>query len=169
MKGYTQNVARTGMAAALAVVILYISALLPSGQLAGVCVASVCVAFAGMRCGWLWGGGCFAASAVLALLLVPQKGMAILYAVFLGFYPLIKLATERLPAAAIRWAVRLVIFNLMLFLVCVTPLWKLVPVVSVFPYDRLLLFAVANIGFVIYDYALTQVILLYLRKIDGRM
>lgn len=47
--------------------------------------------------GYPW--GVYAATAILSLLLAPQKNPALIYAVF-GFYPIVKAYIERLPRAA---------------------------------------------------------------------
>ena len=160
--------ARSGVGTALAVVLLFAAAFVPSGRLALICAASACVVFVRMRCGRNWAVGCYAASAALALVLLPEKGVPVLYALFLGYYPIVKLETERITKKAVRWLVRAGIFNFAFFILYF--LFRQLFAVTVAAMGGLpLIIAAANAGFVLYDYALTQLILIYLRKIDGRI
>lgn len=169
MKTSTRCLTRSALAAALAVAFLYLTALLPTARLAVICLASVCVILVRMNCGPRWAAGCYASSAILAMLLLPEKGPALLYAAFLGYYPLIKLETERFRRLPVRWAVRLALFNLIFWLLYFLAGGLIGELLPGLPADWMILLAAANAGFVLYDYALTQVILIYIRKIDGRI
>lgn len=89
---------------------------------------------------------------------------------FLGYYPLIKLALERLRQPALRWGLKLAVCSVVvavaLFLLRELLLIA-VPLEST--WSVLLAFAAADAAFCVYDYALTQVILIYMRKIQGRL
>jgi len=111
MKTTSQNMAFAAVSSALCVVAMYISAVLPSGRLALICVASFGVVFVRMRCGNSWALCTYAVSTVLAALLLPQKAPAVLFGLFLGYYPLIKMSTERISGRILRWFVRLAVFN----------------------------------------------------------
>lgn len=106
-----RRVAFSALLAALSLVILYLSAVFPAGRLALVAVAGLLPAAAVIRFGIPSGAACFAASALLALLLLPDKGNALLYLLFFGYYPLVKSAAERMRRRVWEWAVKLLVFN----------------------------------------------------------
>lgn len=164
-----KRLARASVAAAFSVAALYLGSLIPTARLAVVCLASLGVVFVRMSCPGRWGLLCFFVSALAALLLLPDKTVAILFAAFFGYYPLLKLAAERIGNAAVRWGVKLLAFNAAAGLVY----WfyralflSLVPRFSAVP---ALLFVLGNAAFLAYDYALSQLILYYLRNIAGRI
>lgn len=169
MKTKSWYMARASMASALAVVLLYAASIVPSGQIALICLASVSVIFVRMRCGTLWAVGVYIASAVLSLLLLPDKGIALAYALFLGYYPLFKIKTERTSGRFKRWFMRLFVFNAIVILLSRIAGELITPIFGMINNSWILLLLVLNIGFIVYDYALTQIILIYLRKIDGRI
>ena len=111
MRDSAKKMARSAVAAALGFGILYLASVLPAARLAVLCVASVCVVLVQMSCGWKWALGCWAATALLSLLLLPSKGTAAVYAAFLGYYPLVKLAAERIGKPLLRWGCKILAFN----------------------------------------------------------
>ena len=127
------------------------------------------VIFLRLRFDWRWALGCFAVTGLLGLLLLPTKVPAILYGVFFGYYPLVKLSAERIESPVWRWVLKLACFNAAMIAVYV-PFRTALPAnqgpLSAFPALMLLC---ANGAFVVYDLALRQGILYYLRHISGRM
>jgi len=169
MKTRSQYMAHSAVATALAVILLYLASVVPSGRLAVVCASSICVVFVRMRCGKMWSLLCFGASALLALLLLPEKGVALLYSVFLGYYPLIKLDTERMSNRMLRWTVRIGVFNMAFLVLSLLARAFMSSWLADARGSWLLLWILANGVFVVYDYAVKQIVLIYLRKIDGRI
>lgn len=120
-------------------------------------VASVGVP-AGLLC---WGG-----VSLLALLLIPDRLCALMFAVLFGLYPVVKALAERLgrPAA---WAVKLAFFNAAFTLLAFfadllllegtpglpAPLWAGI-------------YLAANGIFYVYDLGLTRLICFYLARVD---
>ncbi len=169
MKEISRPLSCSALSAAVGVVLLYLAALLPTGKIFMVCAASLAVVFLRMRFDWRWALGCFAVTGLLGLLLSPSKVPAILYVVFFGYYPLVKLPAERIASPIWRWAAKLGCFNLAmagLYAAFHSVLPAQQGPLAAFPALMLLC---ANAAFVIYDLALRQGILYYLRHISGRM
>ncbi len=103
----------------------------------------------------------YAITALLSLLLLPNKYPAIVYACFMGFYPIIKIKVERIRIRVLRWIIKLSVFNASVLLA-----WL---VGSVFVGDVTfglaveITFALLNAIFVFYDYALSVMSTAYLR------
>ena len=168
MKNRTRALARTGLSAALGLALLFLAGVLPTGRLAVVCVAGMLTAFVLISVGLPWSIGCFVATALLALLLPAQKGPGLLYAAFLGYYPIIRLLLERRRAAMLRLICKLAVFNAAFLLLLA---FASAVMADTLPADWsvLLLVAAGNAGFLFYDLALSQVILFYLRRLVGKM
>ena len=99
-----------GMSAALSVVIMMPTALdifcyaLPA-------IAGMLIAFCVVELGRKWAFGVFSATAVISLLFVPNKEAAVLYALFFGYYPIVKAIVEsKLPRVA-EYIVKFLVFN----------------------------------------------------------
>jgi hypothetical protein len=169
MSKSTRFLARAAMAGALGMALLYLASVLPSGKLAIVCASGMLTAFIRMSCGLSWSAGCFAATALLGLFLLPQKSVALLYAVFFGYYPIVKSLIERLPSAFARWIWKLLIYNAAFAVLFLLAFSVLAGAAQVEKWPLFALIPVGNAAFVLYDIALTQVILYYLRRVAGQI
>ncbi|MBQ7737161.1 MAG: hypothetical protein IJT62_04935 [Oscillospiraceae bacterium] len=165
----TKALTRSALCAAVCAVLLYLGALLPTMKLALLCVASVAVAFIRMNCGWKWALLCYASASVVSLVLLPQKALAILFAVFFGHYPVWMLSTERISSRIGRYALRLGVFLVLmcaLYFLYGAVFGQLLPG---FVGTPLILLAAGIAGFLIYDQALRMMILYYLHHVSGRI
>ena len=108
-------------------------------------------------------------SAALSALLAPGKGAALMYVLFLGYYPILKAVIERLPNKPLRYLLKLLVFNAAviagffigtrLFFVSSTSL------TLAGMYLPGVLLALANVTFLIYDYALSGLVFFYFRRL----
>lgn len=158
LSGFT---ALGGVMAAGSLAFLWAAALAPSGRMGLTAVAGlfpmVSVLAAGRSAGYL----CWAASGLLALILLPDKGIAALYLIFLGLYPVVKERIEAIRRPAAEWVLKLVCFDLAL-----TFFWTVFRgmFLSGLPDwlggNSLLLYGVGNLVFVLYDIGLSKLIAL---------
>lgn len=102
----------------------------------------------------------YAASAILTLLVLPDKIGLIPYAAFFGVYGIIKFYSEKLPNAVLEFAVKLVYFNICLGLAYFLLDEFLLKNIEIkFP---LWVFGILlEIAFIIYDYVFTRFIQYY--------
>ena len=105
------SVAFGGVCGALSVVLLLVASLLPAGRLAFVFAASVIVGLLIVTKGIRTAVVQYLAVSVLALLFVPHKPVAVLYAVVVGNYPLLKRYIETIPILLPKLAIKLVLFK----------------------------------------------------------
>jgi hypothetical protein len=167
MGGRARDLAFSAMAAALGVVLLFLAGILPAGRLALIGVAGLPAALVRFRSGWSFGLGCFAATTLLALLFSSMKSAVVLYAAFLGYYPMVKGSLERLPRIVLRYVVKLALFNAafaVLLLFASAVLTDALPAGLPLP----LLLAGGSAVFLVYDIALTQLILFANRRLAGK-
>lgn len=112
MSGNTRKLTLAALLGALQLVLLLLSAVLPSGRLAFAALAGVLGAGILLECGLKHTILAYIAVSLLGLLLLPQKGMAALFALFFGYYPMVKSGAERLDRRWKEWLVKLGVFNL---------------------------------------------------------
>ena len=99
MKHRANRLARLALLTALGVVLLIPAALIPTARLAFLAIASFPVCAALMTAGPGWSAGVFAVTAAAGLLLFPGT-VSVGYAVFFGWYPIVKSLCERIHG---RW------------------------------------------------------------------
>ena len=167
-KRYAGGAGRIALGAvfsALGLLLLYAASVTPSGQLgmtaaAGIFPAAALISGEGPA-GWL----CFAATGILAFFLIPDKGCALLYLIFFGFYPVLKHYIEKLKKLPLEWFFKLVVCNGVLavfWFLLRAVLLKQLPAV----FDSLWLFWIAgNLSFVLYDLGFSRLMSFYLVRI----
>lgn len=110
-KSKSQKIALCGVLGALSVVMLLIGNILQVGTYAAPMLAAFLLIPVLEEYGPRYALLLYGAVSVLALLLVPDKELALFYALVLGYYPVLKQALDRLRPALLRWAVKLAVFN----------------------------------------------------------
>ena len=123
-----------------------------------------------IECGKKWGAAVYVATALLALLIVPDIEAKALYISFFGMYPLLKSVAERANRVA-EWAIKLAVFNTAAVLTYGVLLGlRLLPMADfavgslVGPVALAVLLAAGNVVFVIYDIGLTRVLSVYIYR-----
>ena len=145
--------------AAGSVALLWLACAAPSGRTGLTAAAGLfpvtATLYAGRRSGYL----CWAASSLLGLILLPDKGVALLFAAFLGLYPVVKGRLETLERRAVEWGLKLSWFELTL-----TFFWFVLEDLFGAPEwlagNALLLYGLGSVVFVIYDMGLSRLITL---------
>ena len=168
-KTNTKQLTVCAMLAALGVVLLWIGSVLEVAEISMAVIASLLCIIAVIEYGgaapWL----VFASTSVLSLILLPNKGVALTYAVFFGYYPILKEKIER-RSRTVRWVLKELIFHAALVVLLFA--WKLLffPTLSAMtPTLLFLLLLLLEVVFVLYDIALTRLISLYLFRIRQRL
>lgn len=163
----TRRTALVAMLVALSLVLLYLAALSPTGRLGIVALAGLVPAAAVVSAGLGAGFLCYGGAGVLGLLLLPDKGLALLYLIFFGLYPMVKSLAERFSGRVLEWVAKLAFFNLALCLfwfVLGAVFMPLLP--EILRQSAWLVFLVGNVVFVAYDYGFSRLISFYMARID---
>ena len=135
------------------------------GMLSGAVEPVAAVLTAGRAAGYL----CWAASALLGLFLLPDKGVALLYLIFLGLYPVVKNNIEGLRRLPLEWLCKLACFNAALSLFWFALRALFLPDPPVWLGERTwLLYLAGNLIFVLYDVGLSRLIALVMARMPGR-
>ncbi len=162
----TKKLSFSALIAAICVLCLAGSALLPRITLSLAALAGLFPAALVVVCGWGWAAGASAAAAILALLLLPDKTAGIWFACFFGHYPIWKALIEgfqtRRKKPWLGWLLKLIGFA-----ACMALLYFLFRgfFAAALPFElfesasgRYLSFLVLPIAFVVYDIAFSILI-----------
>lgn len=161
-----RKVALSAVLTAISLVTLYFAALIPSGRLGMTAAAGLFPAAAVVSCGLTAGFLCYGGTAILAFLLLTDKGLALLYLVFFGLYPMVKGLIERLRRLPLEFLLKLLFFNAVFTLVLLAASGLLF---SMIPWEDLplgLLYLAGNVVFLLYDFGFSKVIGFYTQRVD---
>lgn len=160
------ELALCAMLTALSLVVLTIATTAPSGRLGLTAVAGLFPAAAVVSYGLPAGLLCYAGTSLLALLLLADKTIALLYLLFLGLYPMVKGAVERLRRLPLELALKMGFFNLM-YTVVLRGFSGLMAEYF-FLADKALpvVYFAGNVVFLIYDFGFSKVIGFYRQRVE---
>lgn len=164
----TKKIAISAILAAFGVVILYLGALIEVLDLSVALLASFLILFCMVELGSSASVSVFFVTALLSLLLLPNKTPALLYAALFGYMPITKFLFER-TARWLSWFLKLLLFNAAVLLTGYFG-WEVLglttenrigldPAVVIAAYLIL-----ANLVFVVCDILYTRMTALYLKK-----
>ncbi len=162
------KVAFGGVIAGLSIVIMFLTGIIPTLTYAMPAVSGALLMAVVIENGPKFAGVVYAAVAFLSFIVVGDKEAAVMYAMFFGYYPIIKSFIEKKLNKTLSWIVKYIIFNISVIfsyfivtkLLCIT-------------YDDMgafgdfflpVLLLLANIVFAIYDIALTRLVTAYLMR-----
>ncbi len=165
----TKYLTVSAMLAALGVIFMTLGSFVEVLDLTTAALASLLCVYAMIEMGSGYSWGIFAATALLSCLLLPQKTPALFYTLFLGYYPILKAYFERLP----KWAsylCKLLCFHVGIALLYLLFRW-LFPEMTILPAEKYLipvLYVLALVCFLVYDFAVTRLLTFYLFRLKKR-
>ena len=112
----TKEITSAAAAVALSVIFLLLASVLPSGQVGFVAATSLCSLFAVSKGGVKNAVIIYLITSVLGFLILPEKAILALYILFFGYYPILKIVSEKLPKA-VGWAFKMLTLNVALFII----------------------------------------------------
>ena len=162
----TRRIAFSAILSALCVLVLYVGSFFDSLDLTFAALSTLFIAFAVLEMGHPWDILIYAVSSLLSVLLLPSKFAAVVFTLFLGFYPIAKLFFERLrPLWA--WLLKISLFNTC-FLIVLAVCRFVLGLGSEETVD-VLLFVIGNVAFLAYDFFLSAITTLYTVKFRRRL
>ena len=112
-RDHTKRITVCAMMAALGVVILYFGALVSVADISMAVIASLLCILATIEYGKPAAFSLFFATAILSVVLLPQKSPAIMYALFVGYYPILKETIEK-RKRFVAWILKEIVFHIAL-------------------------------------------------------
>ena len=166
----TSKIALSAVFAALSVALMALISLIPNLELALPAISGLFVAVIVIEVDKKWALGVWAAVSLLSLIVVPNKEAAIIYAVFFGYYPVLKSVLESKTPRAVEYIIKVLTFagvmTLSYFLMV-----KFMGIDPDLP-DFLGKWAIASLGiitFLLYDYALSKLITFYCLRLSSKL
>ena len=166
------KVAMGGVVAALSLVLMFLSSVIPFGTFAFPTIAGILLILLVINLGYGYAAAVYFVTAVLSFLLVTDKEAVLYYAAFLGFYPIVKSLIERIPSKVVQYIVKIALFN-----VCIIAAFYIGLTVLSIPKESFTLFGVylpwlfliiGNVFFILYDLCVTKIVTIYLLKWHNR-
>ncbi|WP_027399314.1 hypothetical protein [Anaerovorax odorimutans] len=164
MKESTKGVAMGGVMIALSMITLFLATFMPGIELTLYAIASFYTAFiileSGIKAGWIF----YLASAILSILLIPNKVGLLPFVMFFGLYGIIKYYIEKLKKQPIEIILKLLFFNIILASGIFFFKEAFLGNIKIPDFSRPLIIGGAQIIFLFYDYLFTMGIGFYLRR-----
>ncbi len=172
-KTYAQKMAFTGIIAALCVVVLFLTGIVPIATIALPALAGCLLIAVVVEAGVKWAFGAYAGCSLLSLLLVPDREAALFFIVFFGYYPALYAILGRIKNVVIRWITKLAVFNAAMFLeVFVSVKFLNIPIEEIPFFGQntvIVLFLLLNAVFIIYDKAFDGLIFRYIKVVQPKI
>lgn len=163
-----KKVALGGMVAALCIVLMMLTGLLPMAEFALPALAGVLLIMLVVEISPKWAFLVYLSVAILSLLLAPSKDSAVFFTAFLGWYPIAKSKLENIKKPVLEWVWKVLIFNISIGagLAAAVYMFRLSDYVEILQDSVWMLvlgWLFLNAIFVIYDIALTRLITAYIK------
>ena len=167
----TKKTTLCAMMAALSVAFMFIGNLFPTGRMGFMAIASLFTVSIVIHYGYILAVLMFVVSTILGLLILPDKTPIAFYALFFGYYPIIKSFAER-KKRVMSWIIKMFVFNIAL------------TVIFIFMKELLLLrffeklsenilgiviYITFNVIFIVYDIGLSRLIGFYMTNIYNKI
>lgn len=174
MKRKTFNIALSGVISALGVVIMMITAIIPTATYAMPAMAGLIATVVVIEINKKYALASYLVVSVLSLLLVPDKEAVAFYILFFGYYPIYKQVIEsKIKFRWLQWLLKISVFTVSAVIVYyIATLILGVPSdeFELFGVNLPLLFLLAGIVvFIIFDHAMSNVITTYVIKFRKKL
>ncbi|OCN02534.1 hypothetical protein A7X67_15250 [Clostridium sp. W14A] len=155
---------------ALGTAVMFLTGMIPVGTYALPAFAGILMISVVAEAGTGWAFSVYAAQSILSVLLAADKEAVLFFVLFFGYYPILKsLLENHLRRIKLQTAVKLIVFNAAAVLdFCLSVAFLSVPKesFSIFGYYLPWLFLLAgNVVFLIYDYAVSLLVITYFSRI----
>lgn len=157
-----------GILSALSLVLMISVAVIPFLTYALPAVAGTLIVLMVIETDKKWAFGVYAAVAILAMILVPDKEVAVMYLAFFGYYPILKAAVESKFSNVIGWIIKVGTFLVTMvasYVLMINLMGVTIDEIEEFGIIAVpMLLGMGTAAFILYDIALTKLIILYLQK-----
>ena len=162
----TKYITVSAMLCALGVILLGLGSVIEVLDLSTAVLASLLGVYAVIEMGKGYPWMIWLVTSILAILLLPLKTPALFYALFAGYYPILKEKLEKLPRV-LSIVLKLAVFHLSLGLIYLLLKLFLPTMLETYGLQWLpwVLYGMLLVCFVLYDIALTRLITFYLLRL----
>lgn len=108
----SERIATGGLLSCLSLLFLYLASVTPSAKIAMICLSSFCIGLCVVTINVKFSAIAYVAVSVLGIFILPNKVIAVIFALFFGNYPIAKLYIERINNVVRLWLVKIIVFNI---------------------------------------------------------
>lgn len=166
--GKTFQLTFASLICALSVALMWLSSFFPTLSLTIVAISGILIIAVLLECGYKSAILCFAATALLSVAIVPDKVNVIFYIFILGSYPIVKSFLEKIRNIKISYFVKLVYCIFLLFVLYFAFTGVVLQFIPMSDFILPILLVGGSLFFLIYDMALTKLIVFYLLRIQPK-
>lgn len=150
----SNNIAKGGILTALGILSLYLSILIPINTLFFLMVASFMIPLTLLTTNLKTTVSVYCATALLSFILIPSKNIALSYTILFGLYGIIKYFAEGIKNMFLEILVKLLFLNFSTFIIYYFYKTLLLNNINL-KLPTILILILLQVGFIVYDYALT--------------
>lgn len=154
--------------AALCTVLLFMTGLFPFSTYALPALAGLLMVAVAAETGPRWAFTLYVAVSILSFLMTPDKEAMLMFVMFFGHYPITKFQLEKLKWKPLIFVLKFLCFNACVVIgyLIILYIFRIPDILTEFgdfgKYSVLVMLALGNLLFVVYDFALTQITRTYL-------
>lgn len=174
VKNSTFRIALCSVIAALGVVLMTLTGLIPVGTYAFPCFAGILLCSVVVEYGCKWALGVYAVTSLLSVFLAGDKEAVIYFILIFGYYPILKSVIEsKIVNRFLQYALKICVFNA----AAVASFFAGTFILSISPDEYTIgglylpwVFLIAgNFFFVLYDFAVSVMVTYYVRNIRNKL
>lgn len=151
---------------ALTIIILYLNLLLPISTISILTLASLLIPIALMRASMKSAVLVYLASSIIGFFILPIN-IIMLYILFFGIYGIVKYYIEKISKLPLEILLKIIFFNIIFFISFF--IFKSFIATEITKLPIWLFWIIAQIVFLVFDYALTLLISFYLERIHKKI
>ncbi len=164
-----KKIALSGLLSAISVIIIFMGSLFQTLDLSAAAIAGLAVLYAMIELGTKYAVLIYGVTSLLGLILLPYKSPVMFFVLFGGIYPIVKPYLHRIKSKVLTYVLKLIFANILFFVIYLTAKHILglpddfVASSSNIPLVGTLLFA--NIVFLVYDFTLDRLVIMYMVRV----
>ena len=166
MKNDTKKLLISAILSAASVAVMYIGCLTPLDYTA-IAMTSMAVVLAVIELNGKYPILIYVVTSILSIIILPNKASAVLYAMFFGFYPILKAVFER-RHPVVAWILKFSLFNTCLLLI-ITIVSHVLFLEDTGLIMKISVILIGNVTFLLYDIAFSHLIILYVVKLRAKL
>lgn len=164
------KIALGGIISALCLVCMFLTGVFPFATYALPAIAGVLLIVVVIELGKRWAWLVYVVVALLSLLIAPDAEAKLIFILFFGYYPIVKASIEKMKKPVMGWLLKFAIFNAAVissYFLAIGLLQIPADSFEIFGVNLPLVFlALGNVVFFIYDYAVTSLATMYVRRMQ---
>lgn len=161
------QVALGGLASALCLLLMFMTGIIPFGEYALPAFAGIVIIAVVVENGCKTAVLVYAAVSILAIFMVPVKEAALLFIFFFGYYPILQTKLVMIKSKLLQYGLKFLIFNIAvvsayMIVIYVMGVSEILDEFGSFgKYSALILLALGNVFFAIYDFTVDNLHYVY--------